>query len=112
MRCGWCAEQHRTLDHSCPVEWCEVKKGHWCKRTVVKCANCGGPDFGQAKACPKKKAARRDAKGWRSPSPKWRQRGEAPERAGSQDSGVGEHVEDSAGDKVWDESLSGEEMEV
>ena len=55
-RCGWCAGQHETRDHSCPVEGCVDKKGHWCKHTVAKCANCGGPHFGQAKACPKKKA--------------------------------------------------------
>ena len=42
---------------------------------MAKCANYKGPHFGQAKACPKKKAARGDAKGWRSPSPTWRQRG-------------------------------------
>ena len=43
-------------------------RGAWTGRaiganTVAKCANCGGPHFGQAKACPKKKAARSEAKG-------------------------------------------------
>ena len=52
-------------------------QGHRCQHTVAKCANCRGPHFGQANACPKKKAARGDAKGWRSPSPTCRQRGEA-----------------------------------
>ena len=28
--CGWCAEEHTTKDHRCPVEGCRVKKGHWC----------------------------------------------------------------------------------
>ena len=45
-------------------------------RGVAKCANYRGPHFSQANACLKKKAARGDAKGWRSPSPKWRQKGE------------------------------------
>ena len=56
------------------MEGCRAKKGHWCQHTVTKCANCKGPHFAQANACPKK-AARGDAKGWRSPSPTWRQRG-------------------------------------
>ena len=74
--CGWCAEGHTTKDHRCPVEGCRARKGHWRQHTVPKCANCRGPHFARANACPKK-AARGDAKGWRSPSPKWRQRGEA-----------------------------------
>ena len=41
---------------------------------MAKCANCKGPHFAQANVCPKKKATRREAKGWRSLSPKWRQR--------------------------------------
>ena len=79
-RCGWCAEGHKTTDHRCPVEGCEVKKGHWCRHTVAKCANCKGPHFAQANVCPKKKAARGEAKGWRSPSPKWRQRVEGTQQ--------------------------------
>ena len=42
---------------------------------MAKCANCKGPHFAQANACPKKRAARGDAKGCRSPSPTWRQLG-------------------------------------
>ena len=63
-RCGWCAEGHTTKHHRCPVEGCRARKGHWCQHTVPKCANCRGPHFAQANACPKKKAARGDAKGW------------------------------------------------
>ena len=74
-RCGLCAEEHETKAHRRPVEGCQAKKGHWCKHTVAKCGNCRGPHFAQANACPKKRAARSDAKGWRSPSPTWRQRG-------------------------------------
>ena len=76
-RCGWCVEGHTTKDHRCPAEGCRARKGHWCRRAVPECANCRGPHFAQANACPEKKAARGDAKGWRSPSPKWKQRGEA-----------------------------------
>ena len=68
-RCGWCAEEHETKAHRCPVEGCQAKKDHWCKHTVVKCGNFRGPHFAQANACPKRRAARSDAKGWRSPSP-------------------------------------------
>ena len=45
--------------------------------TVAKYGNIGGPHFAQANACPKKRAAGGEAKGWRSPSPTWRQRGQA-----------------------------------
>ena len=27
-RCGWCAEEHETRDHRCPVEGCRVRRGH------------------------------------------------------------------------------------
>ena len=57
------------------MEGCRAKKGHWCQHTVAKRANCRGPHFAQANACSKKKAARGDAKGWRSPSPTCRPRG-------------------------------------
>ena len=87
------------------------KKGHWCKHTVAKCANCGGPHFGQAKACPKKKAARIEARGWRSPSPRWRQRGEAPVVEEHQDLAKGGGVKGGAGEEIRHESDSGEEME-
>ena len=59
----------------CPVGGYQAAKDHWCQHTVGKCANCKGPHFAQVNACPKKKAARGDAKGWRSPSPTWRRRG-------------------------------------
>ena len=62
-RCGWSAEERATTGHQCPVEGCRVKEGHWCRHTVAKCANCKGPHFAQANACPKKKAARAEAKG-------------------------------------------------
>ena len=110
-RCGWCAGQHETRDHSCPVEGCVDKKGHWCKHTVAKCANCGGPHFGQALACPKRKAARIEARGWRSPSPRWRQRGEAPVVEEPQDLAKGGDVKGGAGEEIRHESYSGEEME-
>ena len=42
---------------------------------MAKCANCKCPHFGQAYACPKKKAASGDAKGGMSPSSTWSQRG-------------------------------------
>ena len=87
-------------------------KGHRCGHTVAKCANCGGAHFAQAKACPKKKAARGEAKEWRSPSPKWRQPAEAeqpeePQATAEGRKGKGEvEVEE-----VWHESSSGEDME-
>ena len=59
------------------MEECDVEKGHWCRHTVARCANCKGPHFAQAKVWPKKKAARREAKGWRSRSLKLRQPAEA-----------------------------------
>ena len=65
-------------EHRCPIEGCQAEKGRWCQHTVTKCAKCRAPHFGQASACPKKRAARGDAKEWRSPSPTWRQRGETP----------------------------------
>ena len=68
-RCGWCAGRHTSKEHRCPVEGCGVRKGRRCGHTVAKCANCGGPHFAPAKASPKKKAARSEAGGWRSPSP-------------------------------------------
>lgn len=54
---------------------CRAKKGHWSQHAVAMCANCKGTHFAQANACAKEMAARGDAKGWRSPSPTWRQRG-------------------------------------
>ena len=43
---------------------------------MARCANCRGPHFAKANACPKKKAARGEGKGWRSLSPKRRQQSE------------------------------------
>ena len=109
-RCGWCSEQHTTREHRCPVEGCGATKGHWCKHTVARCANCKGPHFGQAKACPKKKAARGEAKGWRSPSHKWRQRGEAS-RPEEPPSTTREETEGAVeGGETRHESPSGERM--
>ena len=76
-RCGWCTKEHETKDHRCPVDRCKVKKGQWCQHTVAKWANCKGPHLAQANAFAKKKAARGEAKGWRSPPPRWRQREES-----------------------------------
>ena len=79
--------------------------------TVAKCANCGGPHFGQALAFPKKKAARSEAEGWRSLSPKWRQpaRTEQPEEPPTNAEGeTGGAIEV---EEEWHESSSGEMQE-
>ena len=111
-RCGWCAGRHATREHRCPVEGCGVGKGHRCGHTVAKCANCGGPHFAQAKACPKKKAARGEAKGWRSPSPKWRQPAEAEQPEEPQATAEGEKGKGEVEvEEVGHESSSGEDME-
>ena len=64
-RCGWCVEGHKTSEHSCPVEGCQARKGHWCKHTVAKCGSCRCPHFAQENAYPKKRATRAEA-----PSPR------------------------------------------
>ena len=111
-RCGWCAGQHTTKDHRCPVEGCGVGKGHRCGHTVAKRANCGGPHFAQAKACPKKKAARSEAEGWRSPSPKWRQPAVGAVPPEEPPAGVEGGTEDAMEvEEVGHESSSGEEMQ-
>ena len=94
------------------MEGCDVGKGQWCRHTVTRCANCKGPHFAQAKVCPKKKAARSEAKGWRSPSPKWRQPAETarPEEPPITTGGETE-AEVVEGEDVGHESGSGEEME-
>ena len=56
------------------MEGCHAKRGHSCARVVAKCRNCLGPQLSQANVCPAKRAARRMAKGWRSPSPPRRER--------------------------------------
>ena len=93
-----------------PGEVTGAGRGHWCKHTVAKCANCEGPHFAQAKVCPKKKAARSEAKGWRS-SPKWRQRGETSRPEEPPTTAGGEPESEVEGEETWHESNSGEEME-
>ena len=90
----------------CPVEGCGVGKGHRCGHTVAKCANCGGPHFAQAKACPKKKA-----EGWRSPSPKWRQPAQAGQPEEPPTSAEGEKGGEMEVEEVRHELGAGEEME-
>ena len=46
---------------------------------MVKFANCGGPHGARADACAAKREARVEARGWRSPSPKRREKGKEPE---------------------------------
>ena len=78
---------------------------------MAKCANCGGPHFAQAKACPKK-AARGEAKGWMSPSPKWRQPAEAEQPEEPQATAEGEKGKGEVEvEEVGHESSSGEDME-
>ena len=54
-------------------------RGRPCAHGVVKCANCGGPHGARADACAAKREARVEARGWRSPSPKRREKGKKPE---------------------------------
>ena len=74
---------------------------------MAKCANCGGPHFAQAKACPKKKAARSEAEGWRSPPPS----GGSLLRQEPPTSAEGEKGGEMEVEEVWYESGLGEEME-
>ena len=74
-----------------------------------KCANCRGPHFAQANACPKK-AARGDTKGWRPPSPKWRQRGETSQPEQPPTTAGGE-PEGEVEEETQHEPAPGEEME-
>ena len=68
------------------------------------------PHFAQAKACPKKKAARSEAAGWRSPSPKWRQPvvTAQPEEPPT---GAGVAAGEMEVEEIRHESGSGEEMQ-
>ena len=75
---------------------------------MVKCANCGGPHFAQAKACPKKKAARSEAAGWMSPFPKWRQPVQAEQPEEPPTSAEGEAGGDMEVEE-WHDSSSGME---
>ena len=69
------------------------------------------PHFAQAKACPKKKAARSEAEGWRSSSPKWSQPAQAGQPEEPPTSAEGENGGEMEVEEVWHESGSGEEME-
>ena len=84
-------------------------KGHWCKHTVAKCANYGGPHFGQARVYPKKKAVavRRGGGGLLQPG------GDsgAPDAAEPQVTAEGERVEGGAEEEIRHESSSREEMQ-
>ena len=50
-----------------------------CPHGVVKRANCGGPHGARADACAAKREAGGEARGWRSPSPKRREKGKGSE---------------------------------
>ena len=94
-----------------PSGGCADRKGLRCKHTVAKCANCGGPNSGQAKVCPRRKAARSEAKGWRSTPPRWRQRGQAPGVTEPQATAEGGQADGGAEEQIRHESRSGEEMQ-
>ena len=93
------------------MEGCAVRKGLRFKHTVAKCANCEGPNSGQTKVCPRRKAARSEAKGWRSTLPRWRQRGEAPGVTEPRATAEGGQVDGGAEEQIRHESSSGEEMQ-
>ena len=78
-KCSICTGDHEAINHRCPVEGRKVGKGRLCPHGTVKCANCGGPHGARADACAVKREARGEAKGWRSPSPKRREKGKGPE---------------------------------
>lgn len=73
-RGGSCGEEHETREHMCSAEGCTARQGQTCKNITAECVNCRGPHFAQANVCPKKREARWEAKGWRSPSPQRRKR--------------------------------------
>ena len=77
-KCPICSGDQAT-HHKCPVEGCKVGRGRPCPHGTVKCANCGGPHGARADACAAKREARVEARGWRSPSPKRREKGKEPE---------------------------------
>ena len=56
-RCGFCAGQHKTVDHECKVADCRTHKGKACKHVQAKCANCKGEHFAMSGRCPFKKSA-------------------------------------------------------
>ena len=78
-KCSICSGDHETTNHRCPVEGCKVGRGRPCPHGAVRCANCGGPHGARADACMAKREARVEARGWRSPSPKRREKGKEPE---------------------------------
>ena len=90
---------------------CGAGKDHRCGHTVAKCANCGGPHFAQALACAKKMAARSEAEGWRSPSPKWWQPAQAAQPEEPPAGASGEGGGDMEVEEIRHESSSGEDME-
>ena len=59
---------------------CKVGKGRPCPHGTAKCANCGGPHGARADACAAKRGARGEDRGWRSPSPRRREKGKGPEK--------------------------------
>ena len=78
-RCSICSGEHEATNHRCPVEGCKVGRGRPCPHGVGKYANRGGPHGARADACAAKREARVEARGWRSPSPKRRQKGKGSE---------------------------------
>ena len=77
-KCSICSGDHETTNHRRPVEGRKVGRGHPCPHGAVKCANCGGPHGARADACVAKREARVEARGWRSPSPKRREKVNEP----------------------------------
>ena len=64
-RCALCAQQHKTADHTCPVQGCRATKGSVCSHLMAKCPNCKGPHGARSDQCPKKKEVQEKAQGWR-----------------------------------------------
>ena len=63
------------MNHRCLDEGRKVGRGRPCLHGTTKCANCGGPHGARADACAAKSEAWGEARGWRSPSPKRREKG-------------------------------------
>lgn len=109
VRCAICAGRHATKEHGCRVEGCHGKKGRTCAHTTPKCTNCGGPHVAVADGCEAKRAARQEAKGWRSPSPKRRGK-EAAEETAPPPAAEDYSDEEEMGEVYHDASASGSEM--
>ena len=92
------------------MEGCGVGKGYWWRHAVAMCANCKGPHAGHALACPTKNAARSEAKGWRSPSPRWRQQDASP-RLDPPPTATGQRKGEEEVEETRHESSSGEEID-